>query len=590
MIEVELPDGTVAEFPDGTSHEVIKSTLSKQVGKAAAPKTNSFDSFSLPGKNRSIRAPGGQLAEDVLVGAKHGWDEAAYGLKSLFTDLTPEEREQLKQGEESRNSRGLGAWAGYVLPSAVLGGGIGGALGKVGTSLLKASGAALPKVLQAGRFTSIPQLANAAATGGATAALTTTDKENRAANAAAGAALGVALPLAVSAVRPVAQWGIDEFSSKAGPLASRAYRMFEDTLGKKVFEEAQGEVSQHAPSILKLSTAAAADSPKLAALERGARSRNPDVWLPKDRQFQDEAYAALNQSLPNAGSSLHHLAEAKLGMDKAQLSFANKQLTENQVKEAVSALDRSLLTDRVRANPQLQSVVKHQMIQLSMPDAKNSANTLYEVSQKLKEFPELAPAAQAMDRIVDSATRGGLSKAVGKFKLSKEAQELSEAEESILNKFRSPTGTSVSEITQRNLAQARAAVENKAAQGQGQPLTGPINDSLDHISDALRRRELYREVNGITVTKPELDSILASGRNNPIYTVPGLRGFAGRILKNANSKLIQRGDDALVDPAAFEELIKISKDYRTRGLSENERMLLAILRAQAGTAGALQSE
>jgi len=37
MIEVELPDGTIAEFPEGTSNDVIKATLQRQAGGGNAP-------------------------------------------------------------------------------------------------------------------------------------------------------------------------------------------------------------------------------------------------------------------------------------------------------------------------------------------------------------------------------------------------------------------------------------------------------------------------------------------------------------------------------------------------------------------------
>ena len=36
MIEVELPDGTIVEFPEGTSPDVIKSVMAKQFGKPQA--------------------------------------------------------------------------------------------------------------------------------------------------------------------------------------------------------------------------------------------------------------------------------------------------------------------------------------------------------------------------------------------------------------------------------------------------------------------------------------------------------------------------------------------------------------------------
>jgi len=64
-------------------------------------------------------APGGDVQQMGSVmrgvgGAKHAWDKAAYGLKGLFTDLSPEEKAQLAQGEAFTKEAGTAGTVGEI--------------------------------------------------------------------------------------------------------------------------------------------------------------------------------------------------------------------------------------------------------------------------------------------------------------------------------------------------------------------------------------------------------------------------------------------------------------------------------------------
>jgi len=93
MKEIDLPDGTVAEFPDGMTDAEIGAVLARQFG---SPRSLSAVAQRYRVPNGENQRPG--WAEEVAGGAKHAWDRAAMGLKGLFTDLTPEDKALLEQG------------------------------------------------------------------------------------------------------------------------------------------------------------------------------------------------------------------------------------------------------------------------------------------------------------------------------------------------------------------------------------------------------------------------------------------------------------------------------------------------------------
>lgn len=73
MIEVELPDGTIAEFPDGTSHDVMRNALQKRFGNRKAtsqsmqPKPLAYDMGQLEWALRNADAAGDTGAAQALA-------------------------------------------------------------------------------------------------------------------------------------------------------------------------------------------------------------------------------------------------------------------------------------------------------------------------------------------------------------------------------------------------------------------------------------------------------------------------------------------------------------------------------------------
>lgn len=118
-----------------------------------------------------------------LGGAKHAWDQAAYGLKGLFTDLSSEEKAQLEQGKAFVNQGGTAAKMGEV------GGDIAmtAAPALRGAQALQVGAKMLPRAAQ---FLGGSLPSNMIASGVTSAALTPEDRGSAAMGGALGAGAG----------------------------------------------------------------------------------------------------------------------------------------------------------------------------------------------------------------------------------------------------------------------------------------------------------------------------------------------------------------------------------------------------------------
>jgi hypothetical protein len=168
MIEVELPDGTVVEFPPGTDPGVMKKAIQTQTTKLEAQKR--------VGEMSTLRKS--------VYGMERALDEPAMGLKQLMPEflgggLSEQDRRELAIRREMENQI-PGSWAGRLVGDIAMGAGpakvIQGQAAKVFSK-------ALPKAAQ--------YIGAAGAGAGIGAVQPTLEGESRAENAGAGAAFGL---------------------------------------------------------------------------------------------------------------------------------------------------------------------------------------------------------------------------------------------------------------------------------------------------------------------------------------------------------------------------------------------------------------
>ncbi|TXH51653.1 MAG: hypothetical protein E6Q97_17865 [Desulfurellales bacterium] len=230
-MQIELPDGVIAEFPDGMPQAEIEKVLRQQFGSPSeetglSPMAQAYRLEGSEGK------PG--FGEELLGGAKHGWDRMAYGLKeAVGGELSPEEQSLLRQGKEFVGNTGWGSTAGQigseVLASAPIAGGVAGLGGKA----LAEAFPAMRALGSAGGPVMTPGLVGKAATQGAVSGALAADPEgNKLQNATIGALAGGVLPAAgvgANALMSTAG-GLARFGAKSLPLLHKALSTSDDLM------------------------------------------------------------------------------------------------------------------------------------------------------------------------------------------------------------------------------------------------------------------------------------------------------------------------------------------------------------------------
>ena len=110
---INLPDGTIAEFPDDMPTAQIEKVLRQQFDSVRDPKTTmtaAGQGYRLPD---SAEAPG--TLEQLAGGFKHGWDRAAYGLEKLVTgEVEPSHAQDLRQGRAFVKDTGMASTVGQM--------------------------------------------------------------------------------------------------------------------------------------------------------------------------------------------------------------------------------------------------------------------------------------------------------------------------------------------------------------------------------------------------------------------------------------------------------------------------------------------
>ena len=181
-IEVELPDGSIAEFPDGTPPEVMKAAIQKrfkpQAGKSAAemtPEELNANNARLTGTPVNLDpAANSGFGQNLAAGFGKAFVDTGEGLKQLVgMGMTPEQVAERRQLDAPLMSTG--------------GGILGNVLGQV-TQIATPVGGGARLASYAGKAT--PYVAAAARGGAFAATQPVATGESRGGNTATGAALG----------------------------------------------------------------------------------------------------------------------------------------------------------------------------------------------------------------------------------------------------------------------------------------------------------------------------------------------------------------------------------------------------------------
>lgn len=547
------------------------------------------------------------LLTKTLAGAKHGFDRAALGAKGLFTDLSPEDQQLLAQGAAATEEGGAQGTIGQIGGEILATGGPAGLARRGATAVLPqalkrlsapgAAGGVLGRV-------ATPGAAAASGVEGATAAglLAPGEGETRLGNAAVGAGLGAAIPGAAAAAGIPARWVAQEFLPTQGARQLRGAKTLERTLGPETTEQAVKAVANRNPSQLPLSTAAAAENPALARLERGSRNRasgwewddhDAKVYRQAWQQLQDATEQGLDHpALMEKASELMQVGKAKL--DKMPLSQANSK----KVVDGIADLKKS---SEVISNPEINKELDNIIMSVTHPEAR--LGVLQEQYFRLRELAgQSTAAARARDLlrdVLDSRSKGSFSQMLDDYGQIQDKVKGAQAALDIQGKFMTPQGVPVTtrqfpsgrpdqgipEIQAKTL---RQTIAKEGEQGGVDVLGTRSRAELADLTGDLERHDLYRasQTPGSTALDPGAAmDVAATGRNNPIYTVPGLRGMVGRMFTGANKETERVLDNALRDPEAFMRMIEAKRALK-RPLSEEEQLVRQVILSQARGLGA----
>jgi hypothetical protein len=546
------------------------------------------------------------LLMKTLAGAKHGFDRAALGTKGLFTDLSEADKQLLAQGSAAVDEGGaqgtVGQIAGEIAATAGPAGLVRAGAARVIPQAVKKASEALVKSGGVARVLN-PATAGRAAVEGGTAAgmLAPGEGESRLGNAATGAVVGGALPLAAAAGATPAKWIAREFLPGGGREVTRAGRTLERSLGDEGFERAAQEVDRAMPSQLPLSTAAMADSPALAKLERGSRARSQGWdWETHDGKVYEKAWDDLQRATPQAGNSPRLVEKAKQLYDSETARFDKISLSQANRKKVVDTVEALKKSSQAIDDPMINKELDNLLMSVTHPEARlgvvQSAYTrLAEVSGQSKV---IGAARDRLRDVLDDRTKGAFSLMNRRYGRYKDAAARSDAAAAIQNRFMTPQGQvmsgrefgvspgrSVPEIQAKAL---RKAVGEEGEQAGVDLIGDRSRQGLGELETELGRHDLYRASNtpGSTALDPggQMD-VAATGRNNPIYTIPGLRGILGKVFKGINKETEKVLDDALRNPQQFLAMVAAKKALG-RPLTEGEQLAHQMIMAQARGAGA----
>ena len=292
MIEAELPDGTVLEFPDGTSPAVVQAAVRKTMGVKTPSQPDAFDQKL---RESAKINPVLEAGANVLGGATGLMRGTAnivggvFGNSKLGQDIWP---------TTALDKSSLSYTAGELLDPVSMG--IGGAAFK-GT-------AAIPQIAKLTKIKPIVQgMVGGGVAGGATGALS--ENGDAGTGAAVGALLGGAIPGVVMGAQKLRK--IAEPITKAG-AQTHAGRMVKEVAGD-TYDDVLSALKNLNTPFSKPSVAQATaklNNPEIAALQRVAEGISPVPGVTREAAQRGER-AGLLQSFAGDDASVAVIEKAR---------------------------------------------------------------------------------------------------------------------------------------------------------------------------------------------------------------------------------------------------------------------------------------
>lgn len=292
MIEAELPDGTVLEFPDGTPQSVIQASVRKTMGVKAPSQPDAFDQKLLESAKINPVLEAGANVLGGATGLMRGTANivgGVFGNSKLGQDIWPTTK---------LDKSSIAYTAGELLDPVSMG---------IGSAAFKAAGA-LPQVAKLTKVKPIVQgMIGGGVAGGATGALS--ENGDAGTGAVTGALIGGAIPGVVMGAQKLRK--ITEPITKAG-AQTHAGRMVKEVAGD-TYDDVLSALKNLNTPFSKPSVAQATaklNNPEIAALQRVAEGISPVPGVTREAAQRGER-AGLLQSFAGDDASVAVIEKAR---------------------------------------------------------------------------------------------------------------------------------------------------------------------------------------------------------------------------------------------------------------------------------------
>jgi len=514
---------------------------------------------------------------DVGIGA--GMANIGRGALSLLNKggLLPNAlKKTLADMEENRaiyqkNSDDLGGWgtAGEVIGEGVATLPVSGGIGLLGKGAFKAA-PALARFAPAGGWRALA--ARGAAEGAASNVLAgPSDKsvgELAQHGAGVGAVVGSVLPKTIKGAANLTTGAWKALSPTKGAAERRGIDALERTLGPDELARAASQVENPLPSQLPRTTAAMAQSPRMGALERGARSRGTADFKSHDMEVDKAAWNALKDATPGADSVKMAEALPPAIFGQAQEALDKIPLSKPLRGKTAQALIGLRSDQDILASDVARRQINEALAILDNPDATLGALAHIRTNiGSLPAFPGQDKIKRVVTDAVDARAKGQLSDALESYGHSKEALKAAQAAQRLRQAFDvegvPTTGqyqghSGVDAVPSMSSQPLRKALANevKADAGDVKYLDPDTVSKVNELADQLRSREIYMPSEG--GGSASLDMGAAEGAASTALNAGPLwrlRGALGGAFKGLNDKTQAAVDKALLDPQEFLRLV-----------------------------------
>jgi hypothetical protein len=427
-----------------------------------------------------------------------------------------------------------------------------------------------------------------------------TSDESRAENMAVGGTIGAVAPgvLALGAA------GGKKLSTSAKNTLPRAVALIEKHLGPAEAARVRDVIARGGgnPNSLPLSTAAKTESEVLGALERGSRRRDASWAAQHDAPVADASWNWLRDATAKADDLKNLVANREEILQEGKGYLQRSDFPTDMRKannDLVDNIEFLRTTPEARVYPEYNALLADVEAMSANParTARDYASMWFRLQNEADRAvnPEVKTAIKQLQNYVgdaaDTSSGGEFSAVLGRYKADQGAVNEAQAMKDIRGEFQTPEGvdrtTRSFDSPELTSSKLRGALANKGENEYGSLIGDQERRSLTELASELRRHEIYKGVNSPGATSVEqFDpmNVLATGRNNPIYLMPGLRGLVEATIGRGDKATLAAIDRALRNPDEYLRMLQ-AKDALGRPLTDQEKMIRsALLQSSRGAA------